>query len=89
MTLGTICTLGVLVLIVGLSIRKMYKDKKAGKSLQCGCDCSKTILFIDMITHGIMDLLNSSLDLTDDGTALCGYHLALDGQRFSVCGCCG
>lgn len=30
--------LGVLTIIV-LIIRSMIKDKKNGKSIQCGCDC--------------------------------------------------
>ena len=29
----------VLVVIVGLAVRSMVKDKKAGKSIQCGGDC--------------------------------------------------
>lgn len=41
MTLGTIGVGGVLVVIVGLIIRSMVKDKKAGKSLQCGVNCNK------------------------------------------------
>ncbi|MDD3404202.1 MAG: FeoB-associated Cys-rich membrane protein [Hespellia sp.] len=37
--MGTIIV-GVLVLAgVGLAIRSMVKDKKAGKSIQCGGDC--------------------------------------------------
>ena len=39
--MGTIIVLIVLALIVALIIRSMVKDKKAGKSLQCGGDCSK------------------------------------------------
>ena len=38
---GTIIVLIVLAIIVALIIRSMVKDKKAGKSLQCGGDCSK------------------------------------------------
>lgn len=38
--MGTIVTAAVLVCIVGLAVRKMVKDKKSGKSLQCGCDCA-------------------------------------------------
>ena len=30
-----------LLALVGLIIRSMIRDKKNGKSLQCGCDCSK------------------------------------------------
>ncbi|MCI8613906.1 MAG: FeoB-associated Cys-rich membrane protein [Lachnospiraceae bacterium] len=37
--MGTIVTAAVLACIVGLIIRKMVRDKKSGKSLQCGCDC--------------------------------------------------
>lgn len=36
---GTGITIAVLVLIVGLIIRSMIKDKKAGKSVHCGGDC--------------------------------------------------
>lgn len=39
--MGTGIVLGVLAVIVALVIRSMVKDKKAGKSLQCGMDCSK------------------------------------------------
>ena len=39
--MGTIIVLIVLAIIVTLIIRSMVKDKKAGKSLQCGGDCSK------------------------------------------------
>ncbi|MCI6631224.1 MAG: FeoB-associated Cys-rich membrane protein [Lachnospiraceae bacterium] len=28
-----------LVIIVAFIIRRMIRDKKKGKSLQCGCDC--------------------------------------------------
>ncbi|MCC8051972.1 MAG: FeoB-associated Cys-rich membrane protein [Clostridiales bacterium] len=38
--MGTIIVGGILVVIVALIIRSMIKDKKAGKSLQCGGDCS-------------------------------------------------
>lgn len=37
--MGTIVTAAVLVCIVGLVIRKMVRDRKSGKSMQCGCDC--------------------------------------------------
>lgn len=40
-TLGTIIVLAVVVLIVYFAVRSMIKDKKRGKSLQCGGDCSK------------------------------------------------
>ena len=39
--MGTIIVLIVLAIIRALIIRSMVKDKKAGKSLQCGGDCSK------------------------------------------------
>lgn len=38
--MGTVLVLAVLVLIVALIIRSMIRDKKNGKSIQCGCDCS-------------------------------------------------
>ncbi len=37
--MGTMVTLAVLICIVGAVIRKMIRDRKNGKSLQCGCDC--------------------------------------------------
>ncbi|MDO4941438.1 MAG: FeoB-associated Cys-rich membrane protein [Lachnospiraceae bacterium] len=37
--MGTIVVLAILLVIIGLIIRSMYKDKKAGKSLQCGVNC--------------------------------------------------
>ncbi|MBO5031937.1 MAG: FeoB-associated Cys-rich membrane protein [Lachnospiraceae bacterium] len=39
--MGTFITLAGLLLIVALIIRSMIRDKKNGKSLQCGGDCSK------------------------------------------------
>ena len=39
--IGTFVVLVVLVLVVCLIVRSMIKDKKSGKSLQCGGDCSK------------------------------------------------
>lgn len=39
--MGTIATVAVLLGVAGLVIRKMIKDKKSGKSLQCGCDCAQ------------------------------------------------
>ena len=38
--IGTIIILLALAAVVGLIIRSMVKDKKAGKSLHCGQDCS-------------------------------------------------
>lgn len=37
--MGTVIVFLGLVTVVGLVIRSMVKDKKAGKSLQCGQDC--------------------------------------------------
>ena len=37
--MGTIIVGLVLAAIVGLAVRSMVKDKKAGKSIQCGGDC--------------------------------------------------
>lgn len=37
--MGTFIVLLVLAGVVGLAIRSMVKDKKAGKSLHCGGDC--------------------------------------------------
>lgn len=39
--MSTIIVAALLVLLVGLIIASMVRDKKKGKSLQCGCDCSK------------------------------------------------
>lgn len=39
--LGTFVAGGIVLLCVILIIRKMIKDKKSGKSIQCGGDCSK------------------------------------------------
>ena len=38
--MGTIIVGLILVSIVALIIRSMVKDKKSGKSLQCGGNCS-------------------------------------------------
>lgn len=38
--MGTAIVLLALIGVVGLVIRSMVKDKKAGKSLQCGQNCS-------------------------------------------------
>lgn len=38
---GTLIVAGVLAIIVGLVIRKMVRDRKKGKSIQCGGDCTK------------------------------------------------
>ncbi len=38
--MGTLVVLAVVVGLVGLVVRSMIRDKKKGKSLQCGSDCS-------------------------------------------------
>lgn len=38
--MGTVIVLAVLAGIVALVIRSMARDKKNGKSIQCGGDCS-------------------------------------------------
>lgn len=38
---GTVLVVGMLILTIGLAIFSMIRDKKNGKSLQCGCDCRK------------------------------------------------
>lgn len=37
--MGTVLVASVLILTVALAVRSMVKDKKNGKSLQCGGDC--------------------------------------------------
>ena len=37
--MGTFIVLAVLAVIVALVIRDMVRDKKNGKSIQCGGDC--------------------------------------------------
>ena len=39
--IGTFIVLVVLILAVCIVVRSMIRDKKHGKSLQCGGDCSK------------------------------------------------
>lgn len=39
--MGTAVTLAILFTVVGLAVRSMVRNKKNGKSLQCGGDCSK------------------------------------------------
>ena len=39
--MGTLIVGGILLLVVVLIIRKMIKDKKKGKSIICGGDCSQ------------------------------------------------
>lgn len=38
--MGTIIVLAALILFVGLAIGSMVRDKKKGKSLQCGGNCN-------------------------------------------------
>lgn len=37
--MGTVLVAAVLIFAVGIAIRSIVKDKKNGKSLQCGGDC--------------------------------------------------
>lgn len=37
--MGTVVVGAVVLVIVALAVRSMVKDKKAGKSLQCGGNC--------------------------------------------------
>lgn len=39
--MGTFVVGMIVLVVVALAIASMVKDKKAGKSLQCGGDCSK------------------------------------------------
>lgn len=39
--MGTWIVLSAVILVVALIIRNMIKDKKAGKSAICGCDCKQ------------------------------------------------
>lgn len=39
LSMGTVVVLLILIAAIGVVIRSMIKDKKAGKSLQCGQDC--------------------------------------------------
>lgn len=39
--IGSFIVLAILVIIVCIVVRSMIKDKKNGKSLQCGGDCRK------------------------------------------------
>ena len=43
--MGTIIVGAILLLVVALVIRSMVRDKKNGKSLQCGGDCSHCGIF--------------------------------------------
>ena len=37
--MGTVIVGIALLVVVSLIVRTMIKDKKQGKSIQCGCDC--------------------------------------------------
>lgn len=39
MNIGTVIVLLILCGVVALALRSMIRDKKSGKSLQCGMDC--------------------------------------------------
>ena len=39
--MGTLIVLAIIAADVGLAVRSMVRDKKNGKSLQCGGDCSR------------------------------------------------
>lgn len=38
--MGTIVVAAIIVIVCALAIRSMIKDKKSGKSVQCGGNCS-------------------------------------------------
>ena len=37
---GTAIVLVILIVVVTIATKSLIKDKKNGKSIQCGCDCS-------------------------------------------------
>ncbi len=39
--MGTLIVLAIIAVAAGLAVRSMVRDKKNGKSLQCGGDCSR------------------------------------------------
>ncbi len=39
--MGTLIVGLILIVVIGIAIASMIYDKKRGKSLQCGGDCSK------------------------------------------------
>lgn len=39
--MGTAIVAVILLIVIGLVIRSMVRDKRSGKSLQCGGDCSR------------------------------------------------
>ncbi len=38
--MGTAVVLVILAFVIALAVRSLYKDKKNGKSISCGGDCS-------------------------------------------------
>lgn len=53
MNLGTFVVLLVVVLIVGLAVRKVVKDKKSGKACSsCGGDCCHCSSEVKESVHG-------------------------------------
>jgi hypothetical protein len=38
--MGTVIVGLIVMIVVGLAVRSLVKDKRAGKSIQCGGDCS-------------------------------------------------
>ena len=47
--MGTFIAGIVLLIVVALAIRSMIRDKKAGKSLQCGGDCKNCGVFVPCV----------------------------------------
>ena len=43
--MGTVIVGIALLVVVSLIVRKMIKDKKQGKSIQCGCDLKQLTWF--------------------------------------------
>lgn len=39
--MGTVIVLAIIAMAVGLAVRSMIRDKRRGKSLHCGGDCSR------------------------------------------------
>jgi hypothetical protein len=39
--MGTVIVGAVVIVIVGLAVRSLHRDIKAGKSVQCGGDCGR------------------------------------------------